>query len=118
MLNPNKTPAHSNAVLRRLCRGVGGNKVFRASSTCLADTVAWSSVFTSGLGSFYAIQRALKKPSKETLTPQAVLQLQRTITNWVVQSNAIPDKSRLSGRIETKDLSTNVAATMVFVYLS
>jgi len=35
----------------------------------------------SGLGSFYALQWAIKKPSKETLTPQAVLQLQRVVGN-------------------------------------
>jgi hypothetical protein len=35
----------------------------------------------SGLGSFYAMQRAIYKPSRETLTSDVVLQLQRTIGN-------------------------------------
>jgi hypothetical protein len=38
----------------------------------------------SGLASFYAIQGAIQKPSRETLTPRAILQLQRTIGNQAV----------------------------------
>lgn len=40
---------------------------------------------TFGLGSFYAMQRAIKKPGKETLTPNVVLQLQCVIGNQAVQ---------------------------------
>lgn len=51
----------------------------------LSPTQGVQEISTSGMGSFSAMQQAIKQPSRQTLTPTAVLQLQQTIGNVAVQ---------------------------------
>lgn len=54
----------------------------------------------SGLDSFYTMRRAIQKPSRETLTPNAVLQLQRTIGNNAIIKMLNPTQTRQTKKIQ------------------
>lgn len=80
-----------------------GHSINKQVDTISTNTLQEEQVPESmlGLGRFDAMQHAIKNPSKETLTPQTVIQLQRTIGNQAVLRMLAGSKS--NGNLQSID---------------